>query len=78
VKFHFIGVVREFPTAPRDSFLVANATYIAHQTGAVGAEVVLLKTKTSPADVATAARRIVASLPGVKVRFFTDFRGMLL
>lgn len=67
VKFHFIGVVREFPTAPRDSFLVANATYIAQQTGAVGAEVVLLKTNTNPADVAAAARRIVALLPGVKV-----------
>ena len=24
VPFHFIGVVREFPTAPRNSFLVAN------------------------------------------------------
>lgn len=67
VKFHFIGVVREFPTAPRDSFLVANAAYIAQQTGTDGAEVVLLKTKANPVDVAAAARAIVASLPGVKV-----------
>ena len=39
VRFHYAGVVREFPTAPRDSFLVANADYVAQQTGsdAVGA-----------------------------------------
>jgi putative ABC transport system permease protein len=29
VPFRFIGIVREFPTAPRDSFLVANADYVA-------------------------------------------------
>ena len=67
VGFHFIGVVREFPTAPRDSFLVANADYIARQTGTDTAEVVLLKTAASPAEIAVAARKIVASLPGAKV-----------
>lgn len=67
VKFHFIGVVREFPTAPRDSFLVANATYVAQQTGAHGAEIVLLQTTGSPTQLATAARKVAASLPGAKV-----------
>lgn len=67
VKFHFIGIVREFPTAPRDSFIVANRAYIAQQTRADSAEVVLLKTSTSPVEVAAAARKIVATLPGVKV-----------
>ena len=28
-----VGVVREFPTAPKDSFLVANAAYIAEKIG---------------------------------------------
>ena len=39
VPFHFAGVVKEFPTAPKDSFLVANAAYVARSTGsnAVGA-----------------------------------------
>jgi putative ABC transport system permease protein len=39
VPFHYIGIVKEFPTAPKDSFFVANASYIAHQTGsnAIGA-----------------------------------------
>ncbi len=33
VRFHYVGVAKEFPTAPRDSFLLANAGYIARQTG---------------------------------------------
>lgn len=33
VPFHYVGVVTEFPTAPSDSFLLANADYIAAQTG---------------------------------------------
>jgi putative ABC transport system permease protein len=33
VPFHYIGIVAEFPTAPKDSFFVANATYIGEQTG---------------------------------------------
>ncbi|GAA1122753.1 ABC transporter permease [Streptomyces javensis] len=33
VPFHYAGIVREFPTAPRDSFFVANAGYIAKTTG---------------------------------------------
>ncbi|MCW2880754.1 MAG: transporter integral rane protein [Sphaerisporangium sp.] len=33
VAFHYAGIVGEFPTAPRDSFLVANAAYVAQQTG---------------------------------------------
>jgi putative ABC transport system permease protein len=39
VAFHYIGIVTEFPTAPKDSFFVANASYVEHQTGsdAVGA-----------------------------------------
>jgi len=39
VGFHYVGVVTEFPTAPKDSFIVANAGYIAQRTGsnAVGA-----------------------------------------
>jgi putative ABC transport system permease protein len=68
IAFRFIGVVREFPTAPKDSFLVANAEYIAKVTGSSAAEIVLLRTSDNPAAVATAAEGIVASLPGVKVR----------
>lgn len=33
VKFRYVGVAKEFPTAPHDSFLLANASYITQQTG---------------------------------------------
>ena len=33
VPFHYVGVANEFPTAPKDSFFIANSTYIAQQTG---------------------------------------------
>ena len=33
VPFHYAGVAKEFPTAPTDSFLVANASYVARATG---------------------------------------------
>jgi putative ABC transport system permease protein len=51
VPFVFSGVVREFPTAPRDSFLVANADYVAKVTGTAAAEVVLMRTSLTPAVV---------------------------
>jgi putative ABC transport system permease protein len=68
VAFRFIGVVREFPTAPKDSFLVANAEYITKATGSGAAEIALLRTSGDPAAVAAAAEGIVSSLAGVKVR----------
>jgi putative ABC transport system permease protein len=39
IPFHYVGVVKEFPTAPKDSFFVANQSYVAQATGsdAVGA-----------------------------------------
>ncbi|MDA8436070.1 MAG: ABC transporter permease [Actinomycetales bacterium] len=39
VPFHYAGIAKEFPTAPHDSFFIANADYIAKATGsnAVGA-----------------------------------------
>ncbi len=33
VPFRYVGVVSEFPTAPKDSFFVANADYITQHTG---------------------------------------------
>ncbi len=69
VRFHLIGVVREFPTAPKDSFLVANSGYIAEQTGNQTAEIVLIKAGngSSPAELAARARSIVAQIPGARV-----------
>lgn len=72
VPFHIVGVVREFPTAPKDSFLVANAAYIAQQTGSSGNEIVLIRSNGDPIRVARAARNAIAGLPGLKVSQIGD------
>jgi putative ABC transport system permease protein len=60
VRFRYLGVAKEFPTAPRDSFLVANAAYVARASGsdAVGEFLV----DTASASPRTVADRIRAEL----------------
>lgn len=60
VPFHVIGQVTEWPTAPKDSFIVANADYLAKTTGSDAVGTFLISTN-SPAKTATALR---ASLSG--------------
>ncbi|WP_027417091.1 ABC transporter permease [Aneurinibacillus terranovensis] len=67
IPFHFVGIVREFPTAPKDSFLVANAGYIAEKTGVNAYETILMHTNISPEKLASQAKKVVVNLPGVKV-----------
>jgi putative ABC transport system permease protein len=67
IPFVFAGVVREFPTAPRDSFIIANAAYVAKMTGTASSEVVLVRTAGDPAAVKPAALDLVRSMPGVRV-----------
>ncbi len=76
VPFTFVGVAREFPTAPKDSFLVANAGYIAQQTGRGAAEVVLLKTQDA-AGVVKAAGPLVRSLPSAKVSSLAQAQSLI-
>jgi len=67
VPFTFAGVVREFPTAPRDSFIVANAAYVARATGVDASEIALLRTSGDRDQVKAAAVDIVKQMPGVRV-----------
>jgi putative ABC transport system permease protein len=67
VTFHFIGVVREFPTAPKDSFILCNADYLAEVTGDPTREVVLIRGSVPPEQVAAGIRPVVAQVPGVRV-----------
>ncbi|MER6951230.1 ABC transporter permease [Nonomuraea sp. NPDC000554] len=55
VPFHYAGIITEFPTAPRDSFLVANASYLA---GRMPADTTYLITTdgTRPSKVAAELR----------------------
>lgn len=66
VPFHFVGIVKEFPTAPRDSFLVANAAYIAAQTGDPASEIVLVRAKDDPAALARSIRDGLGTVTALK------------
>lgn len=68
IPFTFVGVAREFPTAPSDSFLVANASYIAQQTGLPAAQTLLIRTDASPAAVATQVRSVLGATSGATVQ----------
>ena len=68
VEFHYLGIAREFPTAPSDSFLVANADYIAQQTAAGSVEMVLVRTDSSPDRVAEVIRQLLGPGSDATVR----------
>ena len=62
VPFHYAGVANEFPTAPRDSFLVANASYVAKATGSDAVGAFLVQTDgTNPGAVAQRLRSRVGT-----------------
>ncbi|HEV7707647.1 MAG TPA: FtsX-like permease family protein [Asanoa sp.] len=55
--FHYVGVVKEFPTAPSDSFFVANTAYLDRAAGPPAAHTSLVSTDgTAPARVADQLR----------------------
>src|SRR5262249_27860170 len=51
VPFHVVGAVQEFPSAPRDSFMVANLSYLKSVTHAAGPNIVFVKTSGDPKTV---------------------------
>jgi len=66
VPFHYAGIAKEFPTAPRDSFFVANADYIANRTGNPSVGEFLVNTDgTSPPTVAARLRTALGPAPGI-------------
>jgi len=73
VAFHYGGIVAEFPTAPRDSFFVANADYITAQTGSDAVGYFLLDTAAGQSS-AVAARVRAALGPTGSVTDIADTR----
>lgn len=67
VPFHYVGIVREFPTAPRDSFIVTNARYVARRTGSAAAQVLLVRTNGAPPEVAGRIRQVLGPASGATV-----------
>jgi putative ABC transport system permease protein len=67
VPFRFIGVVREFPSAPKDSFLVVNGTYLLSHALSTVEWVILIRTDSDPSLVATEASRVAGPIAGLRV-----------
>jgi putative ABC transport system permease protein len=55
VQFHVMGEIDEFPTAPKDSFIVANADYLSQATGSDAVSTFLI-TSSDPLRTAEALR----------------------
>jgi putative ABC transport system permease protein len=64
VPFHVVGTVQEFPSAPRDSFMVANLSYLQAADRAGGPNVVFAGTSENPAAVAA---RVASATKGFGV-----------
>ena len=56
--FHVVGIVQEFPAAPKDSFMVANLAYLDQVTHDPGPNVLLVRASGDPTVV---ARRVAAA-----------------
>ncbi len=67
IPFHYVGIAREFPTAPSDSFLVANSAYVAAQTHSTATETLLIRTQGSPTTVANDVRALLGATSGATV-----------
>ena len=66
IPFHYAGIAKEFPTAPKDSFFIANADYIAKATGSDAVGAYLVDTSgTNQAAVADTLRQTVGTSASV-------------
>ncbi|MEO5982967.1 MAG: FtsX-like permease family protein [Pedococcus sp.] len=68
VDFHVVGQVTEWPTAPKDSFIVANADYITQHTGSDAVGAFLVSTRTPAATAAALRTQLSGPLSGSRVQ----------
>jgi putative ABC transport system permease protein len=70
VPFHVVGVVQEFPSAPRDSFMVTNLSYLERVTHDPGPNLLFVRASGDPSTlasrVADATRRYGTSVKDIK------------
>src|SRR3954452_7097265 len=70
VPFHVVGIVQEFPSAPKDSFMVANLAYLQRVTHDPGPNVLFVRARGDPTAlarrVAAATRRYGANIKDIR------------
>jgi putative ABC transport system permease protein len=76
VSFHYVGIVNEFPTAPKDSFIIANAPYLAKQTHSHATGTFLINTGGSNVNsIANQVHNVVGT--SAKVSTINQARGLV-
>ncbi|HZT54521.1 MAG TPA: FtsX-like permease family protein, partial [Gaiellaceae bacterium] len=65
-SFHVVGVVQEFPSAPKDSFMVANLGYLRRVTHDPGPNVVFVRASGDPVALARSVA-VATRTSGVRV-----------
>jgi putative ABC transport system permease protein len=68
VPFHVLGQVTEWPTAPKDSFIVGNADYVARSTGSNAVGTFLVSSDTPAATAAALRAGLTAAGSGAQVQ----------
>jgi putative ABC transport system permease protein len=61
IDFHVVGLITEFPTAPKDSFIIANSTYLASRTGSADANTFLISSASPTGTSAALARELAGT-----------------
>lgn len=77
VDFHVIGQVTEWPTAPKDSFIVANADYVTSKTGSDAVGTFLVSTSTPTATAASLRAQQSVTSGGARVQDITSARSQV-
>jgi putative ABC transport system permease protein len=67
VPFRFAGVVREFPTAPKDSFLVVNSAYLVSHAQSGLQWTILIRSNGDPSVVAREVGRVISPIASAKI-----------
>jgi putative ABC transport system permease protein len=66
VRFTYVGITKEFPTAPKDAYTVVNAGYVARATHDAGVSTLLLQTSGgSPSEIGRQVRALAGSSASV-------------
>ncbi len=61
-RFRYLGITKEFPTAPKDAYTVVNASYVARATHDAGVSTLLLQTPGgSPSEIGRRVRALAGS-----------------
>jgi putative ABC transport system permease protein len=69
--FHVVGIVQEFPSAPKDSFMVANLAYLQRAGHDPGPNVVFVRAQGDPGRLARSVTGATRKL-GVRVKSIRD------